>query len=191
MVLLYLLMTQHFNKWKAECYILWLKTEPESREGWWMCSGRVGGSGGGVQLNNSGKWVRSPGRQDDVLLGVPSLVAPTPNLQLPEEVARPTLVETPILQSLGAQWAGPLAEALIWLTSLGVRQLWPRQCSHSKAAAGSPLLLSRRPTLTPGPENRARSSPPASHPSGHALFAPHRLPLCLLRGKKPAFISSL
>lgn len=62
-------------------------------------------------------------REDDVLGGVPSLVAPTPDLWLPEEVARPTLVETPILQSLGAQWAGPSAEALIWLTSLGVRRL--------------------------------------------------------------------
>lgn len=39
--------------------------------------------------------------------------------QLPEEVTRPMLVETPILQSLGAQWAGQSAEALIWLTSLG------------------------------------------------------------------------
>lgn len=29
------------------------------------------------------------------------------------------LVETPILQSLGAPWAGPSAEALIWLTSQG------------------------------------------------------------------------
>lgn len=88
-----------------------------------MHLGRVGGLGAGVQLNSSGKGVRSPGRQDDVLGGVASLLAPTPDLRLPEEVARPTLVETPILQSLGAQWAGPSAEALIWLTSLGVRQL--------------------------------------------------------------------
>ena len=77
---------------------------------------------GGVQLNSSGKGVRSPGKMMS-LWGVPSLVAPTSDLQLPKEVARPTLVETPILQSLGAQWAGPLAEALIWLTSLGVRRL--------------------------------------------------------------------
>lgn len=48
----------------------------------------------------------------------------TPVLRLPEEVAGPVLVETPIFQSLGAQWAGPpAAEALIWLTSLGVRRL--------------------------------------------------------------------
>ena len=87
-----------------------------------MCLGRVGGLGGGVQLNSSGKGVRSPGKMMS-LGGVPSLVAPTPDLQLPEEVGRPTLVETPILQSLGAQWAGPSVEALIWLTSLGVRRL--------------------------------------------------------------------
>lgn len=84
--------------------------------------GREGGRGGGCPAEQVRKR-RQVTKLAGGGLGVPTLVAPTGALWLPEEVAWPVLVETAILQSLGAQGAGQSAEALIWLTSLGVRRL--------------------------------------------------------------------
>lgn len=84
--------------------------------------GRVGGWVGVVpeeQFRKRGRVTMLMRRRTEVS---PPWWLPPP-LQLPEEVASPMLVETPILQSLGAQWAGQAVEALIWLTSLGVRRL--------------------------------------------------------------------
>lgn len=80
------------------------------------------GSGGSLSRTT---WEEEPGHQGGgmTVSGVPTLVAVTPALQLPEKVARPVGVETPILQSLGAQGAGQSVEALIWVALLGVRRL--------------------------------------------------------------------
>lgn len=80
------------------------------------------GSGGSLSRTT---WGEERGHQGGgiTVSRVPTLVAATPVLQLPEKVARPVGVETPILQSLGAQGAGQSVEALIWVALLGVRRL--------------------------------------------------------------------
>lgn len=107
--------------------------------------------------------------------------------QLPEEVTRPMLVETPILQSLGAQWAGQSAEALIWLTSLG-----SGGSDLASVLAGKPQPGQRSLCLLRDINSRAGEQDPLPAPRlppKWAGFVPS--PLCLLRGKKPALISLL